>query len=460
MKESRTPVRDFLEALDRHDYRLHGLAVIQNGQTVYMSTAAPYGPDTPHRLFSTAKSIYVLNFLFAFQEGLMKPEDRIAPLFPEYEITDPGLKEMTMDDLLTMRTGQTEDPFPLLFQDPDADLVEAFFRVPVKDERPGLRFRYNNTVPSVILAAVERATGVPTAEWQRRHYTEEMNAPLLAPVSGNGQYNPVITCASLRSMTEYARLFLKQGEYGGRQLIRPELMARAVADHLAPGKTDGGEGYGWQIWRNSWGGYRMDGGWGQMVLAVPETASAVVFLSDMTDYSAATEAYRRHLLPVLQRGEALDEAPPEVRSLAPEGNAAPAEELNHSRWRTEEGTTVELSFDRERVTFRTEGPGGKREWTAGLRGAFEANGGYTPRAFSIDYTVIGNDSGTILLSAAWTGPRAIRITGKCLGEMGEHCCEMLFDPALCRVSQTTECVHGIAERQMKEMREVRLWRVR
>lgn len=460
MNERNTPVRNFLKDLDQHDYRLHGLAVIQNGQTVYMNSAAPYGLDTPHRLFSTAKSIYVLNFLFAVQEGLITPDTRIAPLFPEYRITDPGLMEMTMDDLLTMRTGQVEDPFPILFQDPEADLVEEFFKIPVMDEKPGLKFRYNNTVPTVILAAVEKATGVPVADWQRQHYTEKMNAPLFAPINGNGQYNPVITCASLRSVTEYARLFLKEGKYLGQQMIRPDLIQCAVEDHLAPGTTDRGEGYGWQIWRNSYGGYRMDGGWGQMVFAVPETASAVVLLSDMTDYSTAVEAYQKHLLPVLMKGGRLEEELPELQSLAPEGGAEPQNDLNHSLWKVEDGTIVALSLDSAQVRFCIEKNGVRQERTAGLHGAFAANAGYTPRAFSIDYTVLGNDSGTILLSAAWVEPHILRITGKCLGEMGEHSCEMVFQSDCCRIRQTVECIHGIAERQQDDMREVKLWRVR
>ena len=459
MTAIKTPVYDFLKELDRRDYRLHGMALIQHGETVFERAAAPYTVDTPHRLFSTAKSIYVLNFLFAVQEGLMKPEDRIAPLFPEYRVADPGLESITMDDLLTMRTGQEGDPFPLLFRDPDADLVEQFFGTPLADKRPGLKFRYNNTVPTVILAAVEKATGVPTAEWQRSHYTKKMNAPLLATFSRNGMYNPVITCASLHSVTEYARLFLNEGKLGEEQLVRPDLIRCAVSDHLSPGTTDAGEGYGWQIWRNRYGGYRMDGGWGQMVFAVPETASAVVLTSDMTDYSAAVEAYQKHLLPVLKTGEAWSEPTPELKSLAPEGFAEPAPELNHTLWKAEDGTAAELCFDGDRISFRLSGNGRNTVWTAGLNGAFIDNGGYVPRSFSIDYTAVGNDADTVLLSAAWRKPNVLRITGKCLAEMGEVSGEITFGQEECLVRRTPECVHGIAERQPEQMREVRLWRV-
>ena len=104
-------VAGFLHALERHPYRLHAFLLVRNGKLCFASAAAPYALDTPHRVYSAGKSVLALSALFAMQEGKLKPEDSVTAYFRDLLSGDARFDGMTVDDVLTMRSGQTDDPF-------------------------------------------------------------------------------------------------------------------------------------------------------------------------------------------------------------------------------------------------------------------------------------------------------------------------------------------------------------
>lgn len=456
MDEFKNSIRRFLDALDEHDYRIHALMIADGEDVIYESAAEPYILDTPHRLFSAAKSILALNAIRAVQDGLLKPEDHVADFFPEYHITDPGLKEMTVEDLLTMRTGQEGDPFGMILQDMEADLIEAFFETPTV-EKPGTGFRYNNTVPHIVYAVAERAAKEPIEAYQNRYFCDPMDAPLLAPTNHKGQYNPVVTSASARTFMKFARLYLGEGTYKGKQLLDGSFIKEAVRWHTDTGMEGNSAGYGWQIWENQFGGYRMDGGWGQFAFILPEDEKAVVVLSDMTDCTYLVEAFETYLLPALRKESILKpdkEDMPVLSSIAPAGDADADGDIFGCEWKNED-LTLELNQSGNTLLLVQNG----KMFTVGLQG-FERNSGYTPRPFSVDHSVYGTDGSTVLLGGAWSGPRVFEFTGKCFAEMGETYCRLEFKDDCCYARYTPLAVHGIAARSVNDTKEVVLWRSR
>ena len=454
MKKHISPasVRAFLDALNAHNYRIHALMIAFGDDVVYESAAAPYTLDTPHRLFSAAKSILSLSAVRAMQDGFLRPEDCVADYFPEFDITDPGLKQLTVDDLLTMRTGQADDPFSAVLTDMDADLIRAFFKTPTV-EAPGRTFRYNNTVPHIVYAVTERATKVPFQTWQNRCFCHWMRAPLLAPMNKAGQYNPVVTCASARTFMKFAQLYLNEGTLNGRRYIDPEYVRRAVACHTDTGLEGNGAKYAWQIWLNRFGGYRMDGGWGQYAILLPEDNAAVVFMSDMTDCAYILDAFEEHLLLAVRAAASDDGEMPELASIAPSGNAIPDSSLFGCEWI---GEQLRLRLNRDGSDILLTQNGVQRR--IGL-GTFRENRGYTPRPFSVDHSVYGADGDKVLLSGAWVTPHTFEFTGKCFAEMGETYCRLSFADGVCRTRYTPLAVHGIAARAADEaVKEVSLCR--
>ncbi len=439
-------VEGFLCALKEHDYRIHALMIARSDTLCYASAAAPYTLQTPHRLFSAAKSILMLNSLFAIQEGKMKLTDRVVSFFPEIPVKDPLMQRMTLRDLLTMQTGQVEDPFGEMINDMDADLVRLFFQAPVVDE-PGTVFRYNNTVPHMIAAVTERAVQMPIELYQNMRLCQPLNAPIHAPTNKAGIYNPVITCMSAESFFKYAMFFLTEGQSEGKVLLHPSLVREAVSQQVNTGLPGNSAGYGYQIWRNQFGGYRMDGGWGQFAFILPEENTAVVMLSDMTDASYALTAFEQWLLPAIRAGGTnAPSRPVLLQSMAPEGKAEPCPAIFDRLYELENNDTLRLEQSGQRLLLHVTGKLHETTITIGLQGMFCANQKriVSRPTRSIDNMVYGQDEQAVLLSGAWVAPNRLEICGKSFAEMGEyrHCLE--FDGQALRVTYMPTARHGMA----------------
>ena len=437
-------IAGFLEELSVQKYRLHGLMIWHRGALRYADAAEPYTLQTPHRLFSAAKSILVLAALKAMEQGKLRPEDRVVSFFPEIPADD-SLRNMTVEDLLTMRTGQEGDPFGLLFQDFDADLIRAFLSTPA-EETPGTRFRYNNTVPHIICAVVCRAVGMPFPEYMGRYFSEPLEAPITAPTNPQGIYNPVVTTMSMESFFRYALLFLHGGSAGGRQLLPEAPVRAAMAEHTGTGLAGNSAGYGWQIWMNAFGGCRMDGGWGQYAFILPETDTCVAMLSDMTECGGAVTAFEQRLLPAL-RGDGVPEPQGEVQlaSLAPAGSCVPDADIPGSAWTFPDGTVVTVECCPERAVIRMSGER-TREAEIGLNGRFlPGRRCLSHPVFSIDQTVYGADAEEMLRSGAWSSPRCLEIRGKSFGEMGEYAARLCFERDRVTAWYHDTVQHGIAD---------------
>ena len=453
-------IREFIDAVAAAQGRLHALMLLDREGICYADAAAPYTLDTPHRLCSAAKSMLALGPLKAVEEGKLRLSDKVRDFFPEYPPRNEALAALTVEDLLTMRTGQEEDPFPLLFQDFDGDLVRAFFDAPAV-EPPGRRFRYNNTVPHIICQVTERAVGEPFERWFERRFSGPMEAPLCAPTNPKGQYNPVVTSASARTFARYALLFLRRGDWFGTRLLDGSLIDLATAEHTRTGPDTLCDGYGYQIWRNAFGGYRMDGGWGQYAVLLPEQGYGMVVLSDMTRSRPILDAFERCLLPTLGRGGAPEPAP-RLRPLAPMENGVPDDMLAGCAYALEGGGALRvLEADGDGLRFELLSPGGGRaEFAAGTAGRWEPNDAVLlgQARMTIDTGVYAVADGRFYLSGAWTSGRAFECVGKSLREMGERRYRLAFEGDRLEIRYTPEMTHDISTLEQAAMMTGRLKR--
>ena len=447
-------ILSFLKALKDNDYCLHAFMLMRHGKLCFSAASAPYTLHTPHRVFSAGKSILALSALFAMQEGMLSLDEPIAPLFRDILGEDIRFDKMTVRDVLTMRTGQTEDPFIAILKDLDADLTRLFFTAPLV-EAPGSTFRYNNTVPHIVYSMVERAVGVPFENYQQSHLCGPLNAPVIAPTNKLGQYNPVVMAMSANTLMKYAQFFLQEGKWEGKQLLEAKYIREAAALQTYTGIADNAAEYGYQIWRNAFGGYRMDGGWGQYAIILPEHDLAAVILSDMPDSAFALKAFEQELLPQLSSAPLKENAQAanalnsmgNALTLAPKGGKPASPEQNtYFRFLYHfPDQKIHLRFEQaeSKLILNVMENGIARRYLCGLSGCWEENPVhlFVAPEQTVDNGVYCLDKNECLFSGTWRSNNVFEMTGKSLGAMGRYlyrftfsneCVSLEFSKKVCR----------------------------
>ncbi len=296
-------IQNFLDAAREHRIDLHALYIFRHGYNLAAGVAAPCEKDAYHRIYSAAKVITGIAALFAIQEGLISFEDKLIDFFPDEipaELND-NIKAVNIYHLLTMSIGQTDDAFPKMIQE-NRNCIPSFFEKPFV-RKPGTVFMYNNAVPHVLNMIIERVSGVDYMEYLRPRFFEPVGCKYLVQETLDGEKESA-TCVCTPDSLVRTTLFLAQrGMWGGRQLIKPELIDMLGESQIPSVSVDypfnspsHGYGYGFQVWRNNFGGYRISGGRGQYGIVIPELDLVIVAMAWESSSALIPELLAEHII--------------------------------------------------------------------------------------------------------------------------------------------------------------------
>ncbi len=264
---------DFVHAIKEAGLELHGMIISRHHKILAEGYWAPYSAK-PHRIYSANKCTNMLQTLFAIQEGYFNLDDRMADLMPD-KMPDPlpdKLSRLTLRHLLMMATGHDKDTFGAILQG-GVDRAKAFFICPLVYE-PGTHFLYNNGVPDMLALLCRRYTKMTMLEYLKPRLFDPLDIQSFsAHMNGDEPELPTASMA-LRDLFKMAMLLNDHGMWQGKQLIDPQLIDQAGLPQISNLSHGGTEqqtaGYGWQLWRNAFGGFRIDGGGGQFGIIAPE----------------------------------------------------------------------------------------------------------------------------------------------------------------------------------------------
>jgi len=305
-----------LAFLGDQGYAVDGVLIVRHGRLVLEAYASPYGPETPHLAWSTAKSLASLLFGVAVGEGKLAGADqRLSSVFQAGEL-GAGMEERTFRDLLTMTSG-IGDPRP---PKDGEDWLRMALATPAA--RPPGRFQYSNVSAHIVLAAVARATGVAGPDYAREKLFDPMGMKGVAfGTDARGQRDGGDRLELLpRDLAKLGYLCLRRGAWDGKQLVPADWIAastrRQVGTH---GEPLGKHGYGWFWWMEDFGGYSAMGYGSQYVFVVPEKDLVVVFTANMpNDYPVPRAMMRDFILPAIGAEGALPPAPGALAALREE----------------------------------------------------------------------------------------------------------------------------------------------
>jgi CubicO group peptidase (beta-lactamase class C family) len=224
----------------------------------------PYLRDTKlHTLQSVTKSVTSAALGIAIDEGRVGGADtKVMPFFAAYApyTTDARKEATTLGDLLTMRSGlawTTEGGYVTGTHSTDqlessADWIRFVLSQPM-DTTPGSRFEYNDGASVLLGKILREATGQRVDEWARER--------LFAPI-GITEFHWKQTpdgetdtegglYLSTEDLARIGYLFLRGGEWNGRQVVSREWVQASVTPVVAdvvPDNDRPDQGYGYQWW--------------------------------------------------------------------------------------------------------------------------------------------------------------------------------------------------------------------
>lgn len=335
-------VHAFLDGLARRRIALHSLHLLRHGRIFAEATWAPYTQEHAPLLYSLSKTFCSAAVGIAVADGAFGYDDRLVDLFADVvDEAGPVASRMRVRDCLAMATGHTSDTVftQHLAKLPGRQPWRSVLAVEPEGQ-PGATFCYNQFATWTLAEVVRHATG--------RTVHEVLRDRVLGPLGitdsrwdtdANGR---VLGFTGLHlppeGIASFFQLLADDGVRDGRRLLPPEWISGHRQKHVATDASqtnpDWAQGYGWQVWLDTRGGYRGDGALGQFGIVMPALDAVVVLTGLTARMQEVLNELWSSLVPAFDRPGG--------------GDAALAERLAHVALPTvggERGGSVYLSFE-------------------------------------------------------------------------------------------------------------------
>ncbi|GAB4425240.1 MAG: serine hydrolase [Anaerolineae bacterium] len=289
---------DLLEAahhhLREHVPHMDSLLVIRHGALAFERYMRDMTPDRPHNLKSATKSVTSLLVGIALATGdLGGLDEPLGYILPELfaGIGDRAKREITIRDLLTMRSGLAWDEYgaSAIAMTASPDWVHYVLERPLA-HAPGTHFNYSTGDTQLLAAALQRLTGMSLSEYAALYLFAPLGiARYTWPADPQGV---TIGGAELsltpRDLARIGYLALCGGRWGDEALVPADWIADSHRPHVALGADDScaGLGYGYLWWLRPQAGYDSAlavGYGGQFTIVVPALDLVVVMTGDLSD---------------------------------------------------------------------------------------------------------------------------------------------------------------------------------
>jgi len=275
-----TPFLVSLEAL-KNRHKVRGLTVIRNDTILYEGYGMSKSAQDVHASYSIAKSFTSALIGIAIAEGhIGSVRDLVTDHIPELK----GLEhadDLRIEHLLNMTSGirhrLTNDAVIYYGNDVTRALRQVQFA-----HRPGTFQEYVNINVQLLGIILQRATGMTPAEYLTQRLWQPMGMCSDALWTTDRKGNNLTFCCMGATALDYAkfgRLYLRNGNWEGRQLVPEEWVSRSLARDTTEGSSFG-YNYGWHIGEAEYGDFMADGMYKQHVYVHPGKNIIIVLLCD------------------------------------------------------------------------------------------------------------------------------------------------------------------------------------
>lgn len=303
-------ILDFLDAIEKAQIELHSFMMLRHGSVIAEGWWEPYGPQFVHTMYSLSKSFTSTAVGFAVAEGKMKVTDKVTSFFPDKlpETISDNLAAMTVQDLLTMSTGNVKEPTGAMIK--EENWVKAFLAQNFTN-KPGTVFMYNSAATYMCSAIVQKVTGQKVIDYLTPHLFTPLGIANMRWETCPSGINTGGWGLSIQTegLAKFGQWLLQKGQWNGKQLIPAAWIEEATSKHIQqPGgdkpdrpmaKNDWLQGYGYQFWRCQGTAFRGDGAFGQFTIVMPEQDAVLIMTSESKNLQGQLDLVWKHLLPAI-----------------------------------------------------------------------------------------------------------------------------------------------------------------
>ncbi len=323
---SSTKLQEMITHIINAGLDVHSVIVTRNGYVVLEEYPNPYQGQSrtmsfqgTHYLYSVTKSFSSCLIGMAINQGLIdNTSQTVLSFFPDmtFSNVDERKERMTLNDLLTMRSGLPWDETTYSFNDVRNDVYQVNFNSSggvqyVLDKpmeyNPGTVFRYNTGASHILSGIIQETTNMTTLEFATENLFNPLNiSPVYWPSDTKGvnfggfdlQLRPL-------DMAKFGYLYLNNGTWDYEQLMTAEWIQNTTATVTILSST---HGYAAQ-WHTmpDLNVYYAAGLYGQYIFVSPEYNIVAVFTSGygVGDYDENPQMFRDYIIASVDDAQAL-----------------------------------------------------------------------------------------------------------------------------------------------------------
>src|SRR5271154_3387863 len=156
----------FLDDVRGANVELHSFMLYRRGDVIAEGWWDPYRAERIHMMHSLTKSVTACAVGLAMADGRFGLHDKVIAFFKDElpaTVSD-NLAAMTVEDLLTMRTGHAAMTSGSVWRQINTSWIAEFFKIPVV-YTPGTRYVYTSAATYMLSAIVSKTTGMATRDY-------------------------------------------------------------------------------------------------------------------------------------------------------------------------------------------------------------------------------------------------------------------------------------------------------
>ena len=234
------------ETIGEYFSRVRGdgaLLIVRNDTILLEQYYGNFSELSPSNIFSITKAVTSLLCGIAVDEGYISISTPITEYIPELKDADPLFKQLTVEHLLDMRTGLDFEesygwnPFSKMAKlYYGKDVVSQFKKLHFKSA-PGSTHYYNSMATALLGVAIERAVGVPFAQYLQEKVWKplDMEADALITLDDRKHrqaksYGGLVS--NVRDLAKIGRLYINGGIYDNKRIVSKEWIDRSTHSSL------------------------------------------------------------------------------------------------------------------------------------------------------------------------------------------------------------------------------------